>query len=199
MRFAAVNLDEDEDMESNNDKSEGDDTSEEEEEEEGEDDEFIDLLDVLDGKGDIDMGSDDEITSKPASGSSSRDAETEKYKELEHSDEDSEDNEDSEEEEDDDDDESEDDQMSVEPSDDEEAPEALDQLNDFVSKLDATVKKRKAPEDDSNTFDIAEARSRKRRFTKERTEAGDENEFRAHSSSTVPPLGLCSLKANFYM
>lgn len=166
-------------MESHADKSESDDNSAEEEEE-GEDDEFIDLLDVLDGKGDIDMGSDDETTTKSqSSGSDSRNMLPDKYKELEQDSEDSE----SSDEEVEDEDEGQDERMSLEPSDEEEVPEALDQLKDFVSNLDVTFKKRKAPEED-NTIAIAEARSRKRRFTKERTEAGDENEFRAHSCST---------------
>jgi U3 small nucleolar RNA-associated protein 14 len=71
--------------------------------------------------------------------------------------------------------------MAFVPSEDDEAPEALDQLQQFVSGLDVTSKKRKVPED-SSAAPNAEARARRRRLTKERTEAGDENEFRAHSS-----------------
>lgn len=84
--------------------------------------------------------------------------------------------------------------MAFVPSEDDEAPEALDQLQQFVSGLDVTSKKRKAPED-SSAAPNAEARARRRRLTKERTEAGDENEFRAHSSGrqyffTGNPLNL---------
>ncbi|KAF9478917.1 Utp14-domain-containing protein [Pholiota conissans] len=187
VRFADVNLDEDEDMESSEEKAQDNDSSEEEEEEEeeGDDDEFIDLLDVLDGKGDIDMGSDDETAAKSkssATSSSRLDAEHETYKELEEDKEGEEDEEETSEEEEDD-DEPQDQEMVFEPSDDEDAPEALDRLNDFVSSLDVTAKKRKAPEEDGAATNT-DARARKRRFTKERTEAGDENEFRAHSSGS---------------
>ncbi len=184
MRFADVNLDEDEDMESNDDKSESD-AEEENEDEEGEDDEFIDLLDVLDGKGDIDMGSEDEITSKSkSSGSNSRDILSHNYNDLEQDSEDSGLSDEEEEEEEDEGESSQDEQKILECPDDEEVPEALDRLKDYVSNLDVTVKKRKAPEANSDTIALAETRARKRRFTKERTEAGAENEFRAHSTST---------------
>ncbi|KAF8167250.1 Utp14 protein-domain-containing protein [Crassisporium funariophilum] len=177
VRFAEVDLDEDEDlsMDEGRKAAEEDDDSEEEEEEEGDDDEFIDLLDVLDGKGEIDMGSDTENAKNPQTAAHSHREET-------HNDED-EDNEDSEEESDSSAD-SEDEEMPFEPSDEEEAPEALDQLHDFVSGLDVTSKKRKAPVDDSSVSVNADARARKRRFVKERTEAGAENEFRAHSSGS---------------
>lgn len=119
------------------------------------------------------MGSDDEKTAlrKP---SPKIDQQSDEDEELEHSDEDSE--EESEEEI------SEEEKMEIEPSDDEDVPEALDQLNDFVSQLDVTAKKRKAPEEDAAAAGRSEVRARKRRQTKEKTEAGEENEFRALSS-----------------
>ncbi|KAG5633053.1 hypothetical protein DXG03_008666, partial [Asterophora parasitica] len=66
-------------------------------------------------------------------------------------------------------------------SDVEDAPEALDDLQNFISTLDPTAKKRKASDTDAPT---ATDRSRKqRRLTlKERTEAGAESEFRAQAS-----------------
>ncbi|KAF8195123.1 Utp14-domain-containing protein [Pholiota molesta] len=182
VQIADVNLDEDEDMESSEEKAEENDSSEEEEEEEGDDDEFFDVLDVLDGRGDIGTGSDAEgaAKSKSAQASTSQvDAAPPTYEEMEQE-EDENSEEDSEEE---DDDEPQDQDMTFDPSDDEEAPEALDQLNDFVSSLDVTAKKRKAPEEDGAATS-ADARARKRRFLKERTEAGDENEFRARSSGS---------------
>jgi U3 small nucleolar RNA-associated protein 14 len=176
-------------MESSEEKAEEHDSlEEEEEEEEGDDDEFFDVLDVLDGRGDIGTGSGDESAAKPKSAQASTsqvDAEPPTYEEMEQDEgEDSE--EDSEEE---DDDEPQDQDMTFDPSDDEEAPEALDQLNDFVSSLDVTAKKRKAPEEDGASTS-ADARARKRRFLKERTEAGDENEFRARSSGTLLHLDV---------
>ncbi|KAF8971906.1 Utp14 protein-domain-containing protein [Flammula alnicola] len=193
VRFADVNLDEDEDMESNDDQkaqNEDSEEDEEEEEEEGDDDEFINLLDVLDGKGEIDMGSDNENApkQKPASSTSHTNAENDEDEELEDdegdSEEESEDEPDAQDEESEDEPDAQDEKMVFEPSDDEDVPEALDQLQNFVSNLDVTAKKRKAPEEDSGTAGNNEARARKRRFTKERTEAGDENEFRAHSSGS---------------
>ena len=143
---------------------EGEDDSEEEEEEEGDDNEFVDLLDVLDGKGGIDTTSDSENPAKNPS--------------LEIDDKDEEDAEDSssnsgsasEE------------KLDFDPSDDEEMPEALDQLDNFVSNLDVTSTKRKATEDPSEVGAGTDTRARKRRLVKERTEAGAENEFRAQSS-----------------
>lgn len=67
--------------------------------------------------------------------------------------------------------------MSDLDSDDEEMPDALDHLKEFVSNLDVTSTKRKATEDPS---EVGASTARKRRL--ERTEAGAENEFRARSS-----------------
>jgi len=179
VRFAEVDLNENEDMDSDDGGKQkaNDSESEEEEEEEGEDDEFIDLLDVLDGKGDIDMGSDDE--NKQPAASTSKIVESDEDEGME--DENSEEEED---EERDDEEEEENEQMDIVPSDDEDTPGALDQLQDFVSGLDVSAKKRKAPEDGTNETSNTEPRTtRKRRLlTKEKTEAGEENEFRAHTS-----------------
>ena len=100
-------------------------------------------------------------------------------------DEEDEDDGDEDDDEDDDDDEDEDEEeekLNFNPSDDEEMPEALDHLNDFVSNLDVTSTKRKATEDPSEVGASTDARAHKRRLVKERTEAGTENEFRARSS-----------------
>jgi U3 small nucleolar RNA-associated protein 14 len=67
---------------------------------------------------------------------------------------------------------------------DEEMPDALDDLNNFVSNLDVTSAKRKATEDHSEVG-ATDTRARKRRLVKERTEAGAENEFRARSSGIL--------------
>jgi len=67
--------------------------------------------------------------------------------------------------------------------DDEEAPFALDQLQTFVSNLDVTAKKRKGHDDsDGGAVEYRERRTRKRRLTQEKTEAGEENEFHVRSS-----------------
>ena len=179
MRFAEVDLNENEDMDSDDGGKQkaNDSESEEEEEEEGGDDEFIDLLDVLDGKGDIDMGSDDE--NKQPGASTSKIVESDEDEGMEEDE-----NSEVEEDEERDNDEEENEQMDIAPSDDEDTPGALDQLQDFVSGLDVSAKKRKAPEDETNETSNTEPRTtRKRRLlTKEKTEAGEENEFRAHTS-----------------
>jgi len=72
--------------------------------------------------------------------------------------------------------------LDFDPSDDEEMPEALDVLDQFVSNLDVTSKKRKATEEPREAGAIPDIRAHKRRLMKERTEAGAENEFRARSS-----------------
>jgi U3 small nucleolar RNA-associated protein 14 len=177
VRFAEVDLNENEEDLQPNGRSCSDEESDEEEE--GDDDEFINLLDVLDGKGDIDMGSDNDTTPKKKAAVSHTDSAEQDGPELEQDEESGED--DSEVESDKGLAAAEDEEMAFAPSEDDEAPEALDQLQQFVSGLDVISKKRKAPEDFSATLNT-EGRERKRRHMKERTEAGDENEFRAHSS-----------------
>ncbi|KXN84966.1 hypothetical protein AN958_11811 [Leucoagaricus sp. SymC.cos] len=138
VRFADVDLNEDEVMAS------PDEEDDDEEEEEGDPDEFIDLLDVLDGK----------------------------------------------------------------VSDDNEEPEASEELQKFIWGLDTSAKKRKADEAASADDSTKDSRSRKRRLIAERTEAGAEDEFRAHASGSklqlddlLAPLAtqssnLLSLKKN---
>ena len=62
------------------------------------------------------------------------------------------------------------------------SPEALVSLENFISTLDPS-KKRKAPsDDDGSVADVDVSRTHKRRMIKERTEAGPENEFGAQVS-----------------
>lgn len=74
-------------------------------------------------------------------------------------------------------------------SSDEESDEegALEQLNDFVSNLDVTSRKRKVAD---NEVGASTDTPRKRRLVEERTEAGAENEFRARSSGIFTLLSL---------
>ncbi|KAK0498773.1 Utp14-domain-containing protein [Armillaria luteobubalina] len=127
VRFADVDLNEDEDMgEEEKDRSDVD------EEEEGEDDEFIDVLDILDGRGEPNNGTDNE-----AQLSSSK---------------------------------------KLTPP----APSPLENLQNFISTLDTSSKKRKTFAEDLPV----DAPPRKRRILKERTEAGEENEFRIHGTGS---------------
>jgi len=143
------------------------DNDEEDEEEIGDDDEFIDLVDALDGKGDTDAEVDD--TKKDPvqdTGLHDEDDEVSSEGEFENAND------------------ARDDEMALAPSDDEEVPEALAQLHNFVSNLEPTIKKRKVVDegDPPDTND----RTRRRRLLQETTEAGDENEFRVQSIGTLP-------------
>ena len=152
---------------------------EEEEEEEGEDDEFFDLLEVLDGKGDIDMGSDGEQEKKTEEKVKERPTPkvaakaVGKEEGFEESDSGSESDVEDEESADEEDEGEEDDRMSV---DDEADPTALDQLEAFVSGLD--TRKRKADNEEGE-----EKTKKKKRvvLAEEQNEVGAENEFRVRS------------------
>jgi U3 small nucleolar RNA-associated protein 14 len=192
VRFADVDLDEDEDMkgvEAQTSDSSGED-------DEGEDDEFIDILDVLDGKGEIDTGSDAEGQPKLALqhhqerrmleaaadvdfGEGDNGHETEEATDEEEEEENSHD--------------SDDEKLLFTHSDTEDAvPEALDDLQNFISTLNPTEKKRKALEGPDASLSAAAERSRKQRrlSLKELTEAGAENEFRAQNSGESVNLSV---------
>jgi U3 small nucleolar RNA-associated protein 14 len=151
----------------------------EDEEEEGEDGEFIDVLDILDGRGEPDNDSDVETPGK---------ATPRKKDDSENDDENSEGEDEAEEE---------DSNMqdAFMPSDQEDTPDdALDDLQNFISNLSSTPQKRPLPEGDAAPSD---SRPRKRRMLKERTETGLENEFRARTSGMFPLLAPSSNKETF--
>jgi U3 small nucleolar RNA-associated protein 14 len=177
-----VDLDEDEDMDQGSKSDDANDNDEEEEEEEGDDDEFIDLLDVLDGKGEIDIGSDTEDTPKPPS-QPPRETEEDFSADEDHRNRNS-DGEDDSEGSSGSDLASEDEKMEVEFSGDEDdvSPEALEELQNFVSKLDPTSSKKRKALGDGDSSVGADTRARKRRLVKERTEAGAEDEFHARAA-----------------
>jgi U3 small nucleolar RNA-associated protein 14 len=197
VRFADVDLNEDEDMEPPEAESADDSDGEEEE---GEDDEFIDLLDVLDGKGEVDNGSDTETLPKPSTKTikrpTSRVSDEDNNQLGDRGEEDEEIVED-ESEEDESEEESDDDKFRLSPSDSEDvAPEALDELQNFISKLDPSAKKRKAPADSEGTQALDQSRKQRRVTIKERTEAGAENEFRAQTSGALRYFSLLILDSN---
>ncbi|KAK0451758.1 Utp14-domain-containing protein [Armillaria borealis] len=163
VRFADVDLNEDEDM--GEEKKDGSDADEDEE---GEDDEFIDVLDILDGRGEPDNGTDNEAqlssSKKPTPPTPARARENAEGRDTEEEEEEESDEEDP-----------------FTPSDeDEAAPEALENLQNFISTLDTSSKKRKPSAEDLPV----DAPPRKRRILKERTEAGEENEFRTHGAGS---------------
>lgn len=173
MRFAEVDLNEDEDIDADINGDAGDSDSEEEEEE-GEPDEFIDVLDILDGRGEPE--SEDEPQKVSQQGSSREEGSDREM--FDEGQENSSGDEDNEEEEEDNDVAS---VLALSVSDDEtEADDtALQTLESYITKLDSG-QKRKAPEDESPARDHAhDDRSRKRRMLKEQTQVGIESEFAA--------------------
>ncbi|TEB18561.1 Utp14-domain-containing protein [Coprinellus micaceus] len=174
VRFSDVDLDEDEDEPSAS-KSKEEGGEELDSEEEGEDDEFIDLLDVLDGK----VKKPSTRCSKPSSfenddshDQGSEESEGEMSEDGESS---------GEEDEEEDSDDGEENEMHIAASDEEgQGEDALDDLQNFVSNLDTTApQKRKATDDTDET-----PRERKRRVIREKTETGAEDEFRIDSSGS---------------
>lgn len=162
MRFAEVNLNEDDDMDGPAEADAENVDKDSDAEESGEDDEFINVLDILDGKG---IPEDDQEAVSPSSiplRPSQDDDEEEDEEEGSDSDEDVSEPEDID-------------------DDDEPSHEALDELNAFISKLDPTASKRKLPVEEN----VPDARPLKRRMLKERTEGGEENEFRARTSGNI--------------
>ncbi|KAI0094168.1 Utp14 protein-domain-containing protein [Irpex rosettiformis] len=153
---------------------EDDGSEEEEEEEEGDPDEFIDVLDMLDGRGE--PQSEDDIKKVDKRGHHEVRAQVDDEDESASSEED-----DDEEEDDDADEPIEPDYT---PSDlEDEDPSALANLETFITNLDAG-RKRKAPEDEPFTTQGQQDRAtRKRRLLKEQTQVGVENEFAAQPGS----------------
>ncbi|TRM67447.1 Utp14 protein-domain-containing protein [Schizophyllum amplum] len=173
-----LNEDSDEDGDSQPEQEHDDD---DQEEEEGEPGEFFDLLDILDGVGKIESGSDDE--DEP---SQEKDIAMEKPPAKHDDDDDEEEEEESEVGED----EASDDDFAASDMD-EDYPEGLEDLQNFVSTLDtSTGVKRKPTLDDDSALP---SRPAKRRILPERTEAGPENEFRAATSGSK--IGLEDLLA----
>ncbi|PFH47591.1 hypothetical protein AMATHDRAFT_181790 [Amanita thiersii Skay4041] len=201
VRFAEVDLNEDSDEDDNMKVTEDKDESDEDDEEiEGEEDEFISLLDVLDGKGEIDMG-DEDMPDQPLPHKSKSMTSSNSDGGEDRQPEDPSDEEDEDEDEEDEDAESEDDQLNFAPSeDDEDEPdEALQELETFITSLDPSDKKRKTPSDSDATTPREDGPKRKKRqVIKERTEAGTENEFRAQSAGSKLKLEdlLASLPSN---
>lgn len=196
-----MDLNEDEEMQEveeghldNEEEEEDDDDEEEEEEEEGEDDEFIDVLDVLDGRGEIDDESN--VVDRPRPTIEERGRSFFETGDGDDHEDDREggentDSDDSMEDPSADDD---DDDVVFAPSDTEDAPpEALDVLQNFISALSPLSKKRKAFDDADTSSSALVARSRKQRrlSLKERTEAGVENEFRAQHSGMPIQFFFC--------
>ncbi|KAH6911086.1 Utp14-domain-containing protein [Coprinopsis sp. MPI-PUGE-AT-0042] len=163
VRFADVDLNEDDDVPIQQQKDSG------KKRKSGDDDEFIDLLGVLDGKGEIDMPSDDEPTTgdspKPTTARIDQNSDVEMEGEEE-------------EDEEDDDEVSGDEDIRITASDDEDdlAKGNLDDLQSFVESLDIKSQKRKADDEGQPV------QRRKRRMIREVTETGAEDEFRVTTS-----------------
>jgi U3 small nucleolar RNA-associated protein 14 len=171
VHFADVDLNEDEDQV----EKVQDDGDDDEEEEEEMDSEFISLVDVLDGKGDADMDDDGSAVLKRSLAK-----ETTLAREVDANDKDAHEADEGAEESSS----GEEEKLDFFPSDDEAAPEALDELENFVTSLETYDKKRK-DHPDAIASTSQEPKRKKRQIIKERTEAGTENEFRAQASGTI--------------
>ena len=153
--------------------------SDEEEEEEGDPSEFVDVLDVLDGRGEPDSGDDMGEVERGGQVSATVNRRKAEDEEVDKGDVDD----DMEGSADDSDEQSDEEEGGniVSASEDEGGEgddSALQELENFVSGLDAG-QKRKAPDEDDAQDGGDSKPARKRRLLRERTEAGAENEFAA--------------------
>ncbi|KAH9897707.1 Utp14 protein-domain-containing protein [Cubamyces lactineus] len=186
VRFAEVDLDEDEDGAKSDAQAEeasevDEDEDDEEEEEEGDPSEFIDVLDVLDGRGEPESENEQGEVEKEGAQkaqASKKMTDTDEEDEGMDSEEDGDSDEGSEEEGEDEDEE----MISASDAEEEGDDSALLDLENFVSGLDAG-QKRKVPDDEDGKDGEDVKRARKRRLLPERTEAGAENEFVASSGT----------------
>jgi U3 small nucleolar RNA-associated protein 14 len=134
-------------------------------EEEGEHNEFFDVLDILDGRADP-INDDEPSVAPPPNNEILRDSSEEGEQEQEV------------------DSDGDDHYMDTEvanpltPSDDEVNVDALHNLDQFISNLDSSSKRKNA-EDEGKTVAENNVPRKKRRLLKERNEAGAENEFAA--------------------
>ena len=183
MRFADVDLNEDSVEEADEDVD-VDAASEENNEEEGDPSEFIDVLDVLDGRGDPDSGDDMGEVERQDQASAKGNREGAEEGDGEGVDEDMERSEE------DSDEQSEDEEetgiviSASEGEEDEGGDSALQELEHFVSSLDAGQKRKALDEDDVQHGGDSKP-ARKRRLLRERTEAGAENEFAAALGASI--------------
>ncbi|KAI0640105.1 Utp14 protein-domain-containing protein [Trametes polyzona] len=189
VRFAEVDLNEDSDEEAaqvgggdiSEEEDEGDSEEDEDEEEAGDPSEFIDVLDVLDGRGEPESEEDHGEVEREADSAKTLHRRKSKGDADQDEENDSGESSDRSEDEDEEDDSEDEDDRMASASEDEDAEEddtALQELENFVSGLDAG-QKRKAPDEDDGKDGDEGKRARKRRLLPERTELGAENEFAA--------------------
>ncbi|KAG6891640.1 hypothetical protein C0992_001326 [Termitomyces sp. T32_za158] len=195
VRFTEVDLNEDGDGKDDDHMKSQVQDEDDEEEEEGDSDEFIDILDVLDGRGDVDFDGDNEAVEKALEPNKVKQSQLsdadEDGNDEDRNDEDegheSSEREDETETEEMEEDESEEDasereELAFTPSDIEDVePDALDGLQNFISSLDTTTKKRKVSGDDVSES-VERTRKQRKVVLKESTAAGVENEFRVQNS-----------------
>lgn len=148
------------DLVSNADSADKPEEVEDEEMEDGDAENFFDILEVFDGKADVD----DDVSAMrakesiqvPITGISDEDSELEEDKMSE-----------------DEQDEQDEEEYAISASDREASPEALAELETFISKLDPAEGKKRKSDDALTTQSLL----KKRRLIEERTEAGAEGEF----------------------
>ncbi|KAF8216392.1 Utp14 protein-domain-containing protein [Mycena galopus ATCC 62051] len=197
VRFADVDLNEDEDIAMHD----ADSQDEEEGEEDLDSETYIDVLDVLDGKGEVyNEDSDDEAPAPKKPPISLRDPVTVSRTHANDEAEGDEEVDSGGEDDDSGDEEEDEEQQGITPDDEEEidtSPEALTALHTFISGLPSdapppTSTKRKAPMDADAS---APRKKRAMPALKERTQAGEEGEFQVGSSTGAQKLSLADLLA----
>ncbi|OCH95718.1 Utp14-domain-containing protein [Obba rivulosa] len=176
-RQPEVDLNEDEDVGMHSQEEEESD-KEEEEEEEGNASDFFDVLDIMDGRGPPPKDAEVDDTARRAIEQSQAQRDIPDVPEADTVEDYDAKSDASQEEESEVEDEDSDQVISASEVEDDEDVDALGHLQNFVTTLDAG-QKRKASEGD--TEDTEATRPRKRRILKEKTEAGAENEFAAHT------------------
>lgn len=164
VRFPEVDLNEDSEDEKMAEPSDVEEEEDSDAEESGEDDEFIDVLDVLDGRGDP-MDEDDAQPPKrlalPAAEVASDSG--------------------GDEEDDDDEEDAAMDEDDLVASDEDVDADALDNLHSFVSSLPSAPTRKRKLEFGSSAAEPSQP-ARKRRVLKETGETGAENEYRPHTT-----------------
>ncbi len=175
-----MDLNEDTDEDVADEPEEDESGASDEEEEEGDPDEFIDVLDILDGRGEPQSEDDlGEVQKQPSvrrqEKSRRPQEETNAGTDIRSGEGESEDEEMDEEEVED----ASEDVISVSESEDDADASALQNLETFITSLDAG-KKRKVPDDnDATETPAGQDRKQRRRLLKEQTQTGTESEFAA--------------------
>ncbi|KAI0347583.1 Utp14-domain-containing protein [Trametopsis cervina] len=170
VRFTEVDLNEDSDAAMSAPESGKGDSGSDEDEEDGDPDEFIDVLDVLDGRGEAE--SEDGLrVPEPLH----EVVPTGRGEPSTHEESDADGDEPNV---------TSDGESSLSGDEMEADPSALQHLEEFITTLDAGTKRKEPGDESSPQIHASDSRARKRRLLKEQTQSGVESEFAAHPGTT---------------